>query len=159
MSEIETVVSAEETKEDASTPEPEWTANNLFEDMEADAGVRQVFASICPKVYQMFENPSKSQGDYTALINSLSNLVEQHLKSKSMKKLIQEDKKERFFAYFLHTLIDTEIVQGPILNKLYEQGTSDIATIRMAGKIQWHLENIDTLVAKLSMEDDAAETL
>ena len=50
-------------------------------------------------------------------------------------------------------------MQGPILNKLYEQGTSDIATIRMAGKIQWHLENIDTLVAKLSMEDDAAETL
>ena len=98
LNEIETVVPAEETKEDASTPEPEWTANNLFEDMEADAGVRQVFASICPKVYQMFENPSKSQGDYTALINSLSNLVEQHLKSKSMKKLIQDDKRERFFA-------------------------------------------------------------
>lgn len=76
-----------------------------------------------------------------------------------MKKLIAEDKRERFFAYFLHTLIDTAIVQGPILNKIYEQGTSDIATIRTAGKIQWHLENIDTLVAKLSMEEDNEATL
>lgn len=51
---IETVVAAEESKEEASAPEPVPTSDKWFEDMEADSGVRQVFASLCPKVYQMF---------------------------------------------------------------------------------------------------------
>jgi hypothetical protein len=147
----EALADQEETigEEEAPLEASIHTVDPVLNRMEEDASVREVLATLCQKVYSQFSK-NKSEGDYLAQINSLSNLVDQHLKSKAVRnQLSDEETREKFFPFFLYQMVDNKLLTGELLEQVFAEGLVDSERIRQAGKVYWHLEKTSEFVSQL----------
>ena len=138
----------EEPEESIQTIEP------IFNEMEQDVNIRSLMATLCSKIC----NSSKAEGDYNSQINSLSNIIDQHISSRSFKKVIDETYKEKFLSFFLFQLVDNEVLKSTLLEQLFNKpgGSVDCSEIRKAGKIQWHLEKAEKFISRIVAADHKA---
>lgn len=123
--------------------------------MEQDEAVRRVVGALCPKVKSHFS--LKKEQDFTSLLNALSNLTDQHLKSKSMRGVWPDGYNLDLFSFFMLQMVDAGVISCSLLDYIFansSEGNFSRDTIRQAGKINWQLEKMGDYMESFAASDD-----